>query len=748
MMAGEQSRAQVAAEVEHVVHRLGGLSILPGAASRFLSGLFEMRLSPRELAEIVESEPALAVMMFRLAKNHINGAEHETISLRRLCEQLPLRVMRDGFFSLGVYWPPDADQLRVERRRQLVTNAAAVAGCAREIAEQSSLDVDGDEAYAAGLLYSIGNLALDEAMPRSFAALVQQAQELRVCISDVQEQNLGLDYTVLGKRLAVKWYLPGQIQMAIWLHLGQSEAIAEAVPQWQIVQAVHLGYIAARKFEIGLSGSCDSVELPPDEQLPGISRGDLENIARTVKQRVEGRSENLDWQRELAEYGKAVQTAAAQLAAEGSKAAAESRRAQTKASHFDFATEFLTSIDADSEPIEVARRFVCQWRKFYQTGTACLYLPSPEGGLIPGASSIDAVVTGGDRAGKVMTIRPAEDEPVIPRQIQQDFAVIDAGDVCRWLLEQLDVKFDLEQTKVAPLLCRGKAIGAIVFEFHYPVATAALKEMFQETCFVAAAALDAAFARSKQQRFAERFARLATKGPPSAAAEPVRGRIQTGDYIAALAEMAAGAAHELNNPLSVISGRAQLLAGDETDEKKAEALLQVRDSCKELSRVVGDLMSFAEPARPRKAFVAARQIIDEAMELAALKTHSDSIDAQIEFDDAVNDVFVDSGQIVSSLASIISNAVESYGQESGPVDITASRAGSSVRIEITDHGCGMDAETLARAAYPFFSSKPAGRKRGMGLAYASRFIELNGGNLKINSELGKGTTATVTLPCS
>jgi len=736
-MAGEQSQAQVAGQVEHAVRRLKGLSILPGAAGRFLSGVFEMRLEPRELAELVESEPALAVMMFCLAKEHAETTANQTTSLRRLCEQVPLRVIRDGFFSLDIYWPFDGNPKKIERRRELVINAAAVAHCAREIAEQSGLDVDGDSAYSAGLLYSIGNLALDEAMPRSFAAIAEQAQSERARINDVQERNLGLDYTVLGKRLAAKWGLPRQIQMAVWLHLVRPDIIADVVPKPDLIQAVHLGYILARKFEIGLSGSYDSVELPPDEQLPGISRADMEDIAQAVRQRIEVRSQAVDRQRELAGYVKAVQSAAAQLAAEGDRAAAESRRAQTKASHFDFAREFLTSINEDCEPIELAQRFVCQWRKFYQTGAACLYLALTE------TEAIEAVVVGGDNKSKSFTIRASE--PVIPQQIQQEFAVINAGGVCDWLFEQLDVQFDIEQTRIAPLLCRGKAIGAIVFEFHYPVATSTVREMFEQTCFLAAMVLDAAIGRSRQQHFAERFARLAMKPRTKGGGQKKEER---GDYIAALAEMAGGAAHELNNPLSIISGRAQLLAGDEPDENKSEALRQIQDNCRQLSRVVEDLMSFAEPARPRRALVAVRQIVDEAMELAALKTHSDSIDAQIELDDMVNDVFVDSGQIVSSLANIIANAVESYGDKSGPVEITASRTGSSVRIEITDRGCGMNAETMTKAAYPFFSSKPAGRKRGMGLAYAARFIELNGGTLNLASEVGKGTTATVTLPAS
>ncbi len=744
-MAGEQSRAQVAGQVEHAVRRLEGLSILPGAAGRFLQGVFEMQLGPRELAEIVESEPALALMMFSLAKEQAN----ETISIRRLCEQIPLRVIRDGFFSLGVYWPFDGDPERIERRRQLVINAAAVAYCAREIAEQSNLDVDGDAAYTAGLLYSIGNLALDEAMPRSFAAIAEQAQSERARISDVQERNLGLDYTVLGKRLAAKWGLPRQIQMAVWLHLVRPDVIADVVPKPGLMQAVHLGYILARKYEIGLSGSYDSIELPTDEYLSGISATDMEDIARAARQHTESRGQSVDRQRELAGYVKASQSAAAQLAAEGGKAAAESRRAQTKASHFDFATEFLANIDGDCEPIELAQRFVCQWRKFYQTGAACLYLAPTE------TEAVEAVIVEGDNKSKSFTIRASG--PVIPQQIQQEFAVIDAASVCDWLLDQLDVEFDTEQTRIAPLLCRGRAIGAIVFEFHYPVATSTVREMFEQTCFVGAAVLDAAIGRSRQQHLAERFARLAMKekGPGFVPIKNIgttpRQTESKGDYISVLAEMAAGAAHELNNPLSIISGRAQLLAGDETDGNKVEALRQIQDNCKQLSRVVEDLMSFAEPARPRRALVAVRQIIDEAMDLASMKTQSENIETEIELADSVNDVFIDSGQIVSSLANIIANAVESYTDISGPVEITASRTpdrSGSVRIEITDRGCGMDAETLARAVYPFFSSKPAGRRRGMGLAYASRFIELNGGNLKITSEVDKGTTVTVTLPCS
>jgi signal transduction histidine kinase len=100
------------------------------------------------------------------------------------------------------------------------------------------------------------------------------------------------------------------------------------------------------------------------------------------------------------------------------------------------------------------------------------------------------------------------------------------------------------------------------------------------------------------------------------------------------------------------------------------------------------------------------------------------------------------------MANIFSNARESYKGKTGSIEVKVDSddAGDSVRFQITDKGCGMDAQTLSKAKHPFFSSKTAGRKRGMGLAYAQRLIELNGGRLKLQSQPDSGTTVTVTLP--
>jgi signal transduction histidine kinase len=213
-----------------------------------------------------------------------------------------------------------------------------------------------------------------------------------------------------------------------------------------------------------------------------------------------------------------------------------------------------------------------------------------------------------------------------------------------------------------------------------------------------------------------------------------------------LEELAAGAAHELNNPLSVISGRAQLLLNDEQDSQRKQILEKISDSASQLSQIVGGLMSYAQPQQPRKSATSVKQIVDEAGQFAEQKADMEGVDLQVDIKGNPPAVNVDSGQIVSAVANVIVNAVESYGSQKGPVQITVQNDESSVNIEIRDFGCGMDAETLERACYPFFSAKPAGRQRGMGLAYTKRFVELNGGSLSIESEPDQGTTVNIQLP--
>jgi signal transduction histidine kinase len=214
-----------------------------------------------------------------------------------------------------------------------------------------------------------------------------------------------------------------------------------------------------------------------------------------------------------------------------------------------------------------------------------------------------------------------------------------------------------------------------------------------------------------------------------------------------LAEMAAGAAHELNTPLAIISGRAQLLMAAEKDDIQKQMLLQIQQRTEEISQIITDLMSFAKPAPPEKSHATLHELLRKATEKTCKQHQLASLETDIAMDKDES-VYVDVHQITEALSHLFSNAIQAYPGGNGPIWIVseAQNGDNTVLLKISDKGCGMDAETLQKAAQPFFSFRPAGRRRGMGLAHAQRLLQLNNGSLHLESAPQQGTTAFVRLP--
>jgi putative nucleotidyltransferase with HDIG domain len=738
-MTGKIADPAVAGRVELAIRRLDSLSTLPCVAVRFLSQLLQAQFSPSALADTIESDPALSARIFSLMHEQGLSFTDGKVSVRRALDKLPPQAVRDAVVSVKVCnaFDDGAEQGRTSVEKQLVQHCLAVACCTRNIAEIISPQIDSQLAYSAGLLHDIGKLALRQVMPKSFARIVEEAKSQSRSTCTIERKHLGLDHTTLGKRLAQSWHLPEQITLAIWLHHSDTMTISQEMGQARIAQVVQLADSIARQCDIGRSGSYDLPDRTEQiAQSLAIRPGQLERIRQQLGEQVSERAQvlGLDIPNAANRYCDTLHAAMVWAIEDNSRLSVENRGLQTTSSHFDFMRDFLLSIDSNSPAIDVAENFAVRWQKFYQTGKVCLYLVPPAG-----PQTLEAVVV--ETLGKTRTVylEASADSAPIPKAVSNKFAILDADHYLDWLFEQLDVEFDLSQSKLMPLLSDSGAVGAIVFELRYPGDAELFRADFEASTSIAGSVLDMVFACCGQQHFAERFAYLLGKARP-----PQQQSIST-PPLNALAEMAAGAAHELNNPLSVISGRAELLAGAETDPEKKRILEQIHQNAGEISVIIDDLMTFAKPPEPRTARTDIRQVLEEAIQLASQKIKVEHINVQIEAADGLNDVFVDSAQIVSAIANIICNSLESYTDKMGPIKITADPSDDFVQLQVSDLGCGMDAETIRKATQLFFSGRPAGRKRGMGLAHAQRLIELNNGSLKIKSQPGTGTIVTVLL---
>lgn len=214
-------------------------------------------------------------------------------------------------------------------------------------------------------------------------------------------------------------------------------------------------------------------------------------------------------------------------------------------------------------------------------------------------------------------------------------------------------------------------------------------------------------------------------------------------------ELAYGAGHEINNPLANIATRAQALILEEHDPERRRRLATIVDQSFRARDMIGGLMLFARPPKPRVEEAdfgdIITAVIDSILPLAA------SRGARLEFVRPSSAVvaLVDRGQVEEALRAIATNAIEAVAS-GGRVTFSAmsARGGRWCEVTVTDDGSGMDDATMRRAFDPFFSGREAGRGAGLGLSKAWRFVEASGGSVALASRPGAGTVVTVVLPAA
>lgn len=228
-------------------------------------------------------------------------------------------------------------------------------------------------------------------------------------------------------------------------------------------------------------------------------------------------------------------------------------------------------------------------------------------------------------------------------------------------------------------------------------------------------------------------------------------RAARSDKLRALGELAAGVAHNLNNSLTVIQGRAQLLlmrnSGDENQKKSLEVITQAVGDC---SQTLRRLLDFSRRNQKRKlAPVDLSELVTSSVEIARPKwqTASANRTGTIEVRvDAPTPVMAlgDSSELREVVLNFIFNAVDAMPQ-GGAIEIGTRVQGKSAHFWVADGGTGMTSEVVARIFEPFYSTKGE-QGTGLGLSASHGIIENLDGDINVTSEPGKGTRFDVTLP--
>lgn len=225
-------------------------------------------------------------------------------------------------------------------------------------------------------------------------------------------------------------------------------------------------------------------------------------------------------------------------------------------------------------------------------------------------------------------------------------------------------------------------------------------------------------------------------------------QLVSSEKMASLGKLAAGIAHEINNPLGGILIYASLMKEDlpEGDPKRAdlERIVQEAGRCKD---IVKSLLEFARQTEPKKEPVDINRAIHDGLFFLVNQALFHNIEIVKNLDPFLPFVQGNAGQLKQVFMNIIVNAAEAM-HGSGKLTITTIRSpdGRSVLIEFTDTGEGIPEENLSRIFDPFFTTKDVGKGTGLGLATSYGIIEEHGGKIRVKSQVGKGSTFTIELP--
>ena len=226
---------------------------------------------------------------------------------------------------------------------------------------------------------------------------------------------------------------------------------------------------------------------------------------------------------------------------------------------------------------------------------------------------------------------------------------------------------------------------------------------------------------------------------------------------AAVGELAAGVAHEINNPLTSILGLTGLLLeiplNGRLDEDAKEDLNIIHTEAQRARDIVRSLLNFARVDAPKRDPVDFNGLVEDSIFLVRTKRMTQTIEWIIELAE-LPQVWVDANQIKQVLVNLLSNAMQSIPQRGDqPAVITVSTQVQAVAngqpavvCRIQDTGSGIEPANLSKIFNPFFTTKDVGQGTGLGLSVSYGIIERHGGTIAVESEPGKGATFTITLP--
>lgn len=760
-------------QAEAILAGVTRLPTLPAVATRLLAMGVSEEVHFDEMIELIEADPALSARMLSLCRCADAGLGDRITTVRRAVIMLGLEAVRSAVLSVLVFdrMRVDHDDLDHESLLDIEgfwTRSIATACVSERVAvirgKSGVSGVSPDQAYLAGLVSGLGKLSLYKVLPKSWEKALVMAEAQHVSLSSAERATIGIDHHTAGKRLAEHWGLPDSVRDVMWLH-GQLPAGLPEQCNRELVSIVTLAGAWCEDRHIGWSGEVRApVDLDEIAVELGFELSDLDSSSGEIIEQVSDRAKILG----VGEFSapelllESLMRANSKLALINDELRGKQQIAERSHRMLAAVDTFYESIGDGVDPQRVVEAMV-------QSGAT---LTGIDLGMVvvqdePGYPWFRYKVVNGQ------VIDDSEDESGAAQRVESppmsDAGEIRPGHIAGLSGDQVldlaalgwfrDMISTVREVGVASLIGVGDAglvdtdeglgDGSVGGVSCLVVLVKASSSSAPELSAKGFRVIARSWGRSLTTAVQAKASRLLAEELVNTNRElsSMQREKTKNESLLRLGQMAAGAAHEMNNPLSVINGRAQQLferLGGQRDRESVQAIASAADS---LSSMITSMHLLAEPPVPALAGADPVLVVRQAIELAKAQSKNAGIRAKVKLSTVgeIEAIDVDRDLMSKAICEPIINAINSNPIGVVTVSIEPAGADGRVMVRIVDTGPGLSKRAQNHAFDPFFSELKAGRRPGLGLARARSVIELHGGTITIANTPGKVSGAQVQI---
>ncbi len=737
------------AHTKLILEEIDALPTISTVALRVLEITGTSDADVRKVIHLVESDPALTARLLSLCRKASVTTAHAVETVERAVLLLGLQQVRSALLSVEVYslFPvaEDDESLHIDMKGFWL-HSIAVACAAEMLAERYPSGLSSakpEEAFLCGLLHDLGKLALERVLPKAYAKVLDIARTKRVNLAEAEVKVLGVDHHTAGRRLAERWGLPHAVQDVMWLHALDPMALPH-LPHTPTLRAVTAADAIARTHALGWTGnhappprldllleSCGYPKSAADGMLDELMRRITDRSAGLGLSDTEDPEALMRWftgaNRELGKLNAsfAAEARDADLVARTmrdiSSVLAESHTLSSTQQALGVVARSIQSVTGSS-----VRAAVWQSRR----GSPWSVLRVRAGGEVNAAGEIESDHQPAPDLGQIFT---HADQSARAGQATSAFAEV-LGDTIP--LESLDT------VALAP----GHGPAAVFFCDPPGTKTPLGEPMLREAL---EAAWSAALTGASRHEGAVSMSDELSSASRRIATDMEQRAVRMSE--ASVAEITAGAAHELNNPLTVISGKAQLLVSALRGTKNAAHAASIIRAAHTASQLIESVRALCTDIELHRSEVVLNDLLEHGAVEARKRLEREGGDTGLGgvrislSENAPTVLYVDPAQLLWSVTELLTNAAQAHPKTGIWVRVGLSGGSGRLTLCVEDDGDGMSQQTLAHASDPFYSSKAAGRRPGLGLARARRIVEAHRGVLELSSSPETGTRVSIVL---